>query len=213
VADAIRQLSEHGIVSTRPDPRNSDRTLVRLLADRPEKAVPAASAPVDAALRAALGPGTDPRTAAEVLAALTTLAERLRPAGRTPDAKPAPAGPRRDAKPKPAPAEQGQKPRVRRPAVPEKPSVPERPSRPRPSAAPSPARSDATRVDSAATRADVTRADRTRADVTRADRTRADLTRADRLRSASPGPERIRTDSLRVARLARRRKGWRGLLG
>lgn len=176
VADAVTELGEHGIVETQPDPRNSDRTLVRLLAKHPETAVPAASAPVDAALRDALGPGTDPEAADVILSALATLAECLRPNGREP------SGRRQQPAPRRRPAEPEKAPRTRMAAPPS-----------------GVTRYDATRVDLGATRPDATRVDRPRAG-------------ADRSRAARPGPGRIRTDSLRVSRLARRRKGWRGLI-
>lgn len=85
VSQAVAKLRDQGVVETAPDPRDARRTRVRLAASHPERVTVAASAPVDQALRDALGPGTDRETAIAILAALTELAERLRPAG--PDAR------------------------------------------------------------------------------------------------------------------------------
>lgn len=85
VSQAVAKLRDQGVVETAPDPRDARRTRVRLAASHPERVTVAASAPVDQALRDSLGPGTDRETAIAILAALTELAERLRPAG--PDAR------------------------------------------------------------------------------------------------------------------------------
>lgn len=159
VSESVGKLRDQGIVDTAPDPRDGHRTLVRLTARNPEQVSPAAAAPADQALRDALGPGADGETAATILAALTDLAGRLRPARDT------------------------QEPGAEEPAAPVRGERDLRPRAgiPRPGATPADAtRADATRIDVDATRADATRADVTRADRTRADRTRAESTRVNR---------------------------------
>lgn len=101
VSESVAKLRDQGVVETAPDPRDSRRTLVRLTAAHPERVTAAASEPVEAALRDALGPGTDRETAIALLAALVEVAERLRPADEAGG-----AGPRADAaRAEPAPAD------------------------------------------------------------------------------------------------------------
>lgn len=81
VSEAVAKLRGQGVVETRPDPRDHRRILVRCTAGCPERMTMAAAEPAEAALRDALGPGTDRETAIAILAALTELSERLRAAG------------------------------------------------------------------------------------------------------------------------------------
>jgi DNA-binding MarR family transcriptional regulator len=76
VSESVARLRDQGIVETSADPADGRRTLVRITAQHPRTVVAKGSAPVDAALAAALG---DPADAEEIIGALAALAERLRP--------------------------------------------------------------------------------------------------------------------------------------
>ena len=76
VSESVAKLRGQGILETSADPGDGRRTLVRVSAQHPRTVAAKGSAPVDAALTAALG---NPAGAAEIIATLTVLAERLRP--------------------------------------------------------------------------------------------------------------------------------------
>jgi DNA-binding MarR family transcriptional regulator len=150
VSESVDRLRDQGVLETVPDPDDGRRVLVRLTGGHPERVSKAAAAPVDQALRDALGPGTDGATARTILAALIELAERLG----TPE-----SGPGED--PPPTRTDLTRSDLTRADAT-------------RADAT----RADRTRMD--ATRADLTRTDLTRTDLTRSDVTRSDVTRSDR---------------------------------
>jgi len=76
VSESVARLRDQGIVETSADPADGRRTLVRVTAEHPRTVAAKGSAPVDAALAAALG---DPADAGEIIGTLAALAERLRP--------------------------------------------------------------------------------------------------------------------------------------
>jgi DNA-binding MarR family transcriptional regulator len=76
VSESVARLRGQGIVETSADPADGRRTLVRITAQHPRTVAAKGSAPVDAALAAALGEEAD---AGQVIGMLSELAERLRP--------------------------------------------------------------------------------------------------------------------------------------
>jgi DNA-binding MarR family transcriptional regulator len=76
VSESVARLRDQGIVETSADPADGRRTLVRITAQHPRTVAAKGSAPVDAALAAALGEAAD---AGQVIGMLSELAERLRP--------------------------------------------------------------------------------------------------------------------------------------
>ncbi len=76
VSESVARLRDQGIVETSADPADGRRTLVRVTAAHPRTVAAKGSAPVNAALAAALG---DPADAGEIINMLAALAERLRP--------------------------------------------------------------------------------------------------------------------------------------
>lgn len=84
VSASVARLREYRAVVTAIDPNDRRRTLVRPNPEVPRQAEPLTSAPIDAALAAALGT-ENPMEIAEVAAALETLALRLTP--KAPDPK------------------------------------------------------------------------------------------------------------------------------
>jgi DNA-binding MarR family transcriptional regulator len=77
VSESVARLRGQGILETSADPADGRRTLVRVSDRHPRTVAAKGTASVDAALAGALG---DPADVAEIIATLTTLAERLRPA-------------------------------------------------------------------------------------------------------------------------------------
>jgi hypothetical protein len=207
VAECVGKLRDQGVVETSHDGRG---TLVRLTGGDPGRVTKAASAPADQALRDALGPGTDPRTALTILAVLTELSERLRDAGcpldeRGPDERNLGQGALDEPGPDPTHADATRTDLTRadltRADLTRADIGITRADRTRTDLTRADAtRADATRADLARTRTDLTRADLTRADLTRPDPTRADLTRAEHTLPGSPPPGVPRTNPGRVTR-------------
>ena len=79
VSESVARLREQGIVETAADPADGRRTLVRVSAQHPRTVAAKGSAPVDAALAAALGEPADGAMVTEIIGTLTALAGRLRP--------------------------------------------------------------------------------------------------------------------------------------
>ncbi|MFB4305487.1 MarR family winged helix-turn-helix transcriptional regulator [Actinomadura sp. GTD37] len=77
VSTAVARLRESGSVVTAPDPEDRRRSLVRTAAGTSERVAEVRATRIDAALKAALG---GDEHAAEVMAALDTLARHLLPA-------------------------------------------------------------------------------------------------------------------------------------
>jgi DNA-binding MarR family transcriptional regulator len=78
VSASVAQLRDLGVLETSADPSDGRRTLVRLAPGMRRRATRRASAPVDAALGAALD-GPDAAELAEIVAALELLAGRFMP--------------------------------------------------------------------------------------------------------------------------------------
>jgi len=89
VSASIARLRDAGVLVTAVDLKDRRRILVRRSPQVPGGAAQQASAPIDAALSAALGTD-DPRQVGEVVAALETLARRLGP-GTLARARPGPS--------------------------------------------------------------------------------------------------------------------------
>lgn len=83
VSASVVRLREHGAVVTTIDPKDRRRTLVRPSPEVPRQAAQLVSAPIDAALAAALGTES-PQEVAQVVSALETLALRLTPKASNP---------------------------------------------------------------------------------------------------------------------------------
>jgi DNA-binding transcriptional ArsR family regulator len=79
VSESVARLRSQGILETSADPADGRRTLVRVSAGHPRTVAAKGSAPVDGALAAALGEPDGGPVVAEIVAALSALAERLRP--------------------------------------------------------------------------------------------------------------------------------------
>lgn len=79
VSESVARLRDQGIVETAADPADGRRTLVRVSAQHPRTVAAKGSAPVDAALAAALGESTDESEVIRLIEALSELAARLRP--------------------------------------------------------------------------------------------------------------------------------------
>ena len=79
VSESVARLRSQGILETSADPADGRRTLVRVSAEHPRTVAGKGSAPVDAALAAALGEPDGGPAVAEIVATLNALAERLRP--------------------------------------------------------------------------------------------------------------------------------------
>jgi DNA-binding MarR family transcriptional regulator len=78
VSASVARLRERGAVVTTTDPKDRRRTLVRPSPEVPRQAAQLVSAPIDAALAAALGT-QNPQEIAQVVSALETLALHLTP--------------------------------------------------------------------------------------------------------------------------------------
>jgi DNA-binding MarR family transcriptional regulator len=76
VSTTVARLRERGVVQVTPDPADRRRTLVRVTADFRKRVAQRKGAPIEAALTEIAGL-TDPAQAAEVVAALEALADRL----------------------------------------------------------------------------------------------------------------------------------------
>jgi DNA-binding MarR family transcriptional regulator len=83
VSASVVRLRERGAVVTTIDPKDRRRTLVRPSPKVPRQAAQLVSAPIDAALAAALGT-EDPQEVAQVVSALEALALRLTPKASNP---------------------------------------------------------------------------------------------------------------------------------
>jgi SAM-dependent methyltransferase/DNA-binding MarR family transcriptional regulator len=95
VSVAVARLREGGALVTTVDPNDRRRTLVRPSSQVPRRAARLISAPIDAALAAALGTD-DPGEVEQVVAALQALAQRLTPSETEPSqGLPGPPRPRR----------------------------------------------------------------------------------------------------------------------
>jgi DNA-binding MarR family transcriptional regulator len=79
VSESVARLRDQGIVETAADPADGRRTLVRVSAQHPRTVAAKGSAPVDAALAAALGEQAGTPAVTELVETLNTLATRLRP--------------------------------------------------------------------------------------------------------------------------------------
>jgi DNA-binding MarR family transcriptional regulator len=78
VSTCVARLRERGVVETTIDPADGRRTLVTVTAGFAEQVAGRRGAPVDAALAEVAGI-KDPQEAADVIASLDSLAERLLP--------------------------------------------------------------------------------------------------------------------------------------
>jgi DNA-binding MarR family transcriptional regulator len=79
VSESVARLREQGMAETSADPADGRRTLVRVPARHSRTVVTKGSAPVDAALAAALGEPAGGTAVAQVIDTLSALAARLRP--------------------------------------------------------------------------------------------------------------------------------------
>jgi DNA-binding MarR family transcriptional regulator len=79
VSESVARLRGQGILETSADPGDGRRTLVRVSDRHPRTVAAKGAASADEALAAALGERDGEPTAAEIIAALTVLAGRLRP--------------------------------------------------------------------------------------------------------------------------------------
>jgi DNA-binding MarR family transcriptional regulator len=79
VSESVARLRGQGIVQTSADPADGRRTLVRVSAQHPRTVAAKGSAPVDAALAAALGEPAGATTVTQIIGTLSALAARLAP--------------------------------------------------------------------------------------------------------------------------------------
>jgi DNA-binding MarR family transcriptional regulator len=79
VSESVARLRDQGIVETAADPADGRRTLVRVTAQHPRTVATKGSAPVDAALAAALGEQAGDPAVSQLIETLSALAARLRP--------------------------------------------------------------------------------------------------------------------------------------
>ena len=79
VSESVARLRDQGILETAADPADGRRTLVRVCAQHPRTVAAKGSAPVDAALAAALGEPEGSAAVTGLVETLEGLAVRLRP--------------------------------------------------------------------------------------------------------------------------------------
>jgi hypothetical protein len=79
VSESVARLRDQGIVQTSADPADGRRTLVRVSAQHPRTVAAKGSAPVDAALAAALGEPDGGAAVTKIIGTLKALADQLAP--------------------------------------------------------------------------------------------------------------------------------------
>jgi DNA-binding transcriptional ArsR family regulator len=79
VSESVARLRGQGIVRTSADPADGRRTLVRVSAQHPRTVAAKGSAPVDAALAAALGEPNGGAAVTKIIGTLSALADQLAP--------------------------------------------------------------------------------------------------------------------------------------
>ena len=79
VSESVARLRGQGIVVTSADPADGRRTLVRVSDQHPRTVAAKGSAPVDAALAAALGEPAGGAAVTQIIGTLSALADRLAP--------------------------------------------------------------------------------------------------------------------------------------